>query len=112
MNVSKFFSVSFQLSYKKTIWIQIVFYYSDRYHSMRQSAETTMTLVTWCHVSRGSSHVPPREPLAKQHELDNFFFEGDDAETPNFQGKYALVWHSCNVSDDREGSKMCPQGTI
>ena len=77
---------------------------------MRQSAET-MALVTWCHVSRGSSHVPPREPLAKQHELDNFF-EGDDAETPNFQGKYALVWHTCNVSDDPEGSKLCPQGTI
>ena len=33
-------------------------------------------------------------------------------ETPNFQGRCALVWHTCYVSDDPEGSKLCPQGTI
>ena len=52
----------------------------DRHHSMRQSAGTTMALVTWRHVARGTCHVPLREPLAKQHELDTFF-EGTVAET-------------------------------
>ena len=32
---------------------------------MRQSAGTTMTLVTWRHVSRVTRHVPPREPFEK-----------------------------------------------
>ena len=52
----------------------------DKHHPMRQSAGTTMTLVTWHQVPRGTCHVPPREPLAKQHELDTFF-EGTVAET-------------------------------
>ena len=45
----------------------------DKHHSMRQSAGTTMALVTWRQVPRGTCHVPAREPLAKQHELDTFF---------------------------------------
>ena len=32
---------------------------------MRQSAGTTMALVTWCHVPRGTCHVPPRKPFEK-----------------------------------------------
>ena len=34
------------------------------------------------------------------------------AETPKFLGKCALVWHTCSVSHDPEGSRLCPQGTI
>ena len=37
----------------------------DKHQKMRQSAGTTMALVTWRHVPRGTCHVPPREPLAK-----------------------------------------------
>ena len=83
----------------------------DKHHSMRQSAGTTMALVTWRHVPRGTCHVPSREPLAKQHELDTFF-EGTVAETQNLQGRCTLVWRMCHVSDDLVGSKLCPQGTI
>ena len=83
----------------------------DKHHSMRQSAGTTMALVTWRHVPRGTCHVPPREPLAKQHELDTFF-EGTVAETRNLQGRCTLVRRMCHVSDDPVGSKLCPQGTI
>ena len=36
-----------------------------RSQKMRQSAGTTMTLVTWRHVSRVTRHVPPREPFEK-----------------------------------------------
>ena len=32
---------------------------------MRQSAGTTMAMVTWRHVSRVTRHVPPREPFEK-----------------------------------------------
>ena len=83
----------------------------DKHHSMRQSAGTTMALVTWRHVPRSTCHVPPREPLAKQHELDTFF-EGTVAETRNLQGRCTLVRRMCHVSGDLEGSKLCPQGTI
>ena len=83
----------------------------DKHHSMRQSAGTTMVLVTWRHVPRGTCHVPPREPLAKQHELDTFF-EGTFAETWNLQARLTLAWRMCHVSDDPVGSKLCPQGTI
>ena len=44
----------------------------DQAHSMRQSAGTTMVCVTWRHVSRGTFHVPPREPLRKQALGQNF----------------------------------------
>ena len=44
----------------------------DQAHSMRQSAGTTMVCVTWRHVSRGTFHVPPREPLRKQELGQNF----------------------------------------
>ena len=37
----------------------------DRHQKMRQSAGTTMALVTWRHVSRVTRHVPPREPFEK-----------------------------------------------
>ena len=83
----------------------------DKHQKMRQSAGTTMALVTWHHVPRGTCHVPPREPLSKQHELDTFF-EGTVAETQNLQGRCTLVWRMCHVSDDPVGSKLCPQGTI
>ena len=59
---------------------------------------------------RTKHHVPPREPLAK-HELDTIF-EGTVVETPNLQGRCTLVWHMCHASDDLDGSKLCPQGTI
>ena len=39
----------------------------DKHQKMRQSAGTTMAFVTWRHVPRGTCHVPPREPLAKQY---------------------------------------------
>ena len=83
----------------------------DKHRSMRQSAGTTMSLVTWRHVARGTCHVPPREPLAKQHELDTFF-EGTVAGTQNLQDRCTLVWRMCHVSDDPDGSKLCPQGTF
>ena len=83
----------------------------DKHHSMRQSAGTTMALVTWHHVPRDTCHVPPREPLAKQHELDTFF-EGTVAETQNLQDTFTLVRRMCHVSDDPVGSKLCPQGTF
>ena len=36
-----------------------------RSQKMRQSVGTTMTFVTWRHVSRVTRHVPPREPFEK-----------------------------------------------
>ena len=36
-----------------------------RSQKMRQSAGTTMAVVTWRHVSRVRRHVPPREPFEK-----------------------------------------------
>ena len=83
----------------------------DKHHPMRQSAGTTMALVTWRHVPRGSCHVPPREPLAKQYWLDQIF-ERKVAETRNFQGRCTPVGYMCHVSDDPEVSKLCPQGTF
>ena len=32
--------------------------------------------------------------------------------TWNFQGMCVMVWRTCPVSDDPEGLKLCPQGTI
>ena len=75
------------------------------------NAGTTMAFVTWRHVPRGTCHVPPREPLAKQYSLDKVF-EKMVAETRNFQGRCTPVGYTCHVSDDPEGSKLCPQGTI
>ena len=83
----------------------------DKHQKMRQSAGTTMALVTWRHVPRGTCHVPPREPLAKQYWLDKVF-EKMVAETRNFQGRCTPVGYTCHVSDDPEGSKLCPQGTF
>ena len=83
----------------------------DKHQKMRQSAGTTMAFVTWRHVPRGTCHVPPREPLAKQYRKDQIF-ERKVAETRNFQGRCTLTWYTCHVSDDPEGSKLCPQGTF
>ena len=83
----------------------------DKHQKMRQSAGTTMAFVTWRHVPRGTCHVPPREPLANQYSLDKVF-EKMVAETRNFQGRCTPVGYTCHVSDDPEGSKLCPQGTI
>ena len=83
----------------------------DKHQKMRQSAGTTMAFVTWRHVPRGTCHVPPREPLAKQYWLDQIF-ERKVAETRNFQGRCTPVGYMCHVSDDPEGSKLCPQGTF
>ena len=55
--------------------------------------------------------MPPRQPLAKQHELDTIF-EETVAETPNLRGRCTLVWNMCHVSDNTEGSKLCPLSTI
>ena len=38
----------------------------DQHQKMRQSAGTTMPLVTWHHVSRVTRHVPLREPFEKK----------------------------------------------
>ena len=83
----------------------------DKHQKMRQSAGTTMAFVTWRHVPRGTCHVPPREPLAKQYWLDKVV-EKKVAETRNFQGMCTPVGYMCHVSDDSIGSKLCPQGTI
>ena len=83
----------------------------DKHQKMRQSAGTTMAFVTWRHVPRGTCHVPPREPLAKPNRKDQIF-ERNIAEIWNFQGRCTSVWYTCHVSDDPEGSKLCPQGTI
>ena len=47
----------------------------------------------------------------KQRELDKIF-EGEVAEPQKLQCRCTLVWRMCHVSDDLEGSKLCPQGTI
>ena len=83
----------------------------DKHQKMRQSAGTTMAFVTWRHVPRVTCHVPPREPLAKPYRKDQIF-ERKVAETRNFQGRCTLTWYTCHVSDDPEGSKLCPQGTF
>ena len=83
----------------------------DKHQKMRQSAGTTMAFVTWRHVPRGTCHVPPREPLAKQYSLDKVF-EKKVAETRNFQSRCIPGGYTCHVSDDPEGSKLCPQGTF
>ena len=69
-----------------------------------------------CHVApratwRGTCHVLPREPLAKQYSLDKVF-EKKVAETRNSQSRCTPVGYTCHVSDDSIGSKLCPQGTI
>ena len=83
----------------------------DKHQKMRQSAGTTMALVTWRHVPRGTCHVPPREPLAKPYTLDKVF-EKKVAETRNFQGRCTPGGYTSHVSDDPIVSKLCPQGTI
>ena len=83
----------------------------DKHQKMRQSAGTTMAFVTWLHVPRGTCHVPPREPLAKPNRKDQIF-ERNMAETRNFQGRCTPLGYTCHVSDDPEGSKLCPQGTF
>ena len=50
---------------------------------------------------RMACHVPPREPLRKR--ALGKIFEEEVAETPNLQGKCALVWQTYHVSDDPEG---------
>ena len=83
----------------------------DKHQKMRQSAGTTMTFLTWRHVPRATCHVPPREPLAKPYRKDQIF-ERNIAETRNFQGRCTPMGYTCHVSDDPEGSKLCPQGTF
>ena len=83
----------------------------NKHQKMRQSAGTTMALVTWRHVPRGTCHVPPREPLAKPYRKDQIF-ERKVSETRNFQSRCIPVGYTCHVSHDPEGSKLCPQGTI
>ena len=82
-----------------------------RSQNMRPRSGTTIVLVTWRHVSRVTRHVPPREPLAKPYRKDQIF-ERKVTETRNFQGRCNPVGYTCHVSDDPEGSKLCPQGTI
>ena len=57
---------------------------------MRQSAGTTMTLVTWRYVSRVTRHVPPREPYAKKF-LTRLQPKRGVAGSPNLQARRALV---------------------
>ena len=80
----------------------------EQAHSMRQSAGTTMICVPWRHMSRDTCRrVNPYE-----NKRWGKILEGEIAETPNLQGKCALVWNTNHVSDDPEGSKLCPQGAI
>ena len=61
-----------------------------------------------CHVARSTCHrVNPYE-----NKRWGNIFQGEIAETPNLQGKCALVWNTYHVIDDPEGSKLCPQGAI
>ena len=83
----------------------------NKHQKMRQSAGTTMALVTWRHVPRGTCHMPTRKPLAKQYWLDKIF-ERKVAESRNFHCRCTPVGYTCHVSDDPEGSKLCPQGTF
>ena len=34
--------------------------------------------------------------------------EEEVVEISNLRGRCALVWHTCHVSDDPEGTKLCP----
>ena len=61
----------------------------DRHQKMRQSAGTTMVVVTWRHVSRVTRHVPPREPFEKK--LTRLQPKREVAGSPNFQARRALV---------------------
>ena len=70
-----------------------------------------------CHVvSRGATCHVARSTCRRVNPYENKrwgkIFEGEIAETPNLQGTCALVWNTCHVSDDPEGSKLCPQGAI
>ena len=111
---SLFVCVSVSQSVQGLSWItpeRTVRFGRDKHQKMRQSAGTTMALVTWRHVPRGTCHVPPREPLAKQYWLDKVL-EKKVAETRNFQGRCTPRGYTCHVSDDPIGSKLCPQGTF
>ena len=55
----------------------------NKHQKMRQSAGTTMAFVTWRHVPRGTCHVPPREPLAK-NTLAGVQPKREESESPNF----------------------------
>ena len=56
--------------------------------------------------------------FSENYDFDYFFAltglqpKPGESEIPNFQGRCALVWFTCHVSDDPERSKLCPQGTI
>ena len=61
-----------------------------------------------CHVARSTCRrVNPYE-----NKRWGKIFEGEIAEIPKLQGKCALVWNMYHVSDDPEGSTLCPQGAI
>ena len=105
---------SVSLCVQGLLWIapeRTVRFGREKHQKMRQSAGTTMAFVTCRHVPRGTCHVPPRVPLANQYSLDKVF-EKMVAETRKFQGRCTPVGYTCHVSDDLEGSKLCPQGTI
>ena len=84
----------------------------DKHQKMRQSAGTTMAFVTWRHVPRGTCHVPPREPLAKPYRKDQIFERNRSQRHETFRVGAPLMGYTCHVSDDPEGSKLCPQGTF
>ena len=83
----------------------------DKHHSMRQSAGTTMALVTWRHVPRGTCRVPPREPLAKPF-APGYSPNGKRPRVQTFRVGAPRRGMCAFVSDDSIGSKLCPQGTI
>ena len=56
---------------------------------MRQSAGTTMVMVTWRHVPRVRRHVPPRGPFEKF--ISRLQHKRAVAGSPNFQARRALV---------------------
>ena len=82
-----------------------------RSHKMRQSAGTTMAVVTWRHVSRVTRHVPPRGPFEK-------FSSTAAAQTggrrePKLSGQKGL-WSDLSAmgSNRPGGAKVRPQGAL
>ena len=83
----------------------------DRHQKMRQSSGTTMVLVTWRHVSRGTRHVPPRKKYAKKvyHAYSpNGGWPGAQTFRPE------RPWSDLRPmgSNCPEGAKVRPQGAL
>ena len=82
-----------------------------RSQKMRQSAGTTMAVVTWRHVSRVTRHVPPRGPFEKFYNTAAAQTGGRrEPQTFRLEGPWSDL--SAMGSNRPGGAKVRPQGAL